>query len=213
MTDKIKYLGISFQDDLTWDNHHQLITKKLQRAIGILSKIRHYVPKWLLRTIYFSLFNSHLIYGCEVWRQKNTALFRKIQELQDKTIRIINFKPDEFNVNELYKSDKILKISDFINLKNTFFVKDTLETTIPTKFHDYFTLARNIHEHGTRNARRNLVDIPQVRAQTYGHFSIKSRCAATGNTMQTVLNKDITQIAYSDTKKCIVQHFLDSYTA
>ena len=28
-----------------------------------------------------------------------------------------------------------------------------------------------MHNHGTRNARNNLVDIPQVRTQTYGHFS------------------------------------------
>ena len=63
ISDSIKYLGLHLQDTLEWDIHLNVIIKKLQRAIGLLSKIRHYVPKWLLRTIYFSLFNSHLIYG------------------------------------------------------------------------------------------------------------------------------------------------------
>ena len=67
ISDTIKYLGLHLQDTLEWENHLKVIIKKLQRAIGLLSKIRHYVPKWLLRTIYFSLFNSHLIYGCEIW--------------------------------------------------------------------------------------------------------------------------------------------------
>ena len=125
VTDKIKYLGLHLQDSLEWDNHLKVIIKKLQRAIGLLSKIRHYVPKWLLRTIYFSLFNSHLIYGCEIWGQREARLFRNIQELQDKAIRIINFKPDEYDVNRLYYENKILKIKDFITLKNTLFVKDS----------------------------------------------------------------------------------------
>ena len=56
-----------------------------------------------------------------------------------------------------------------------------------------------------------LIDIPQVRTQTYGHYSIKSRCASTWNTLQNVLDKDLMQIAYSEAKKCIVQHCLDSY--
>ena len=59
ISDSIKYLGLHFQDTLEWDIHLNVIIKKLQRAIGLLSKIRYYVPKWLLRTIYFSLFNSH----------------------------------------------------------------------------------------------------------------------------------------------------------
>ena len=122
ISDSIKYLGLYLQDTLEWDIHLNAIIKKLQRAIGLLSKIRHYVPKWLLNTIYFSLFNSHLIYGCEIWGQRETQLFRNIQELQDKAIRIINFKLDDFDVNS--PKNKILKITDFLTLKNALFVKD-----------------------------------------------------------------------------------------
>ena len=104
-----------------------------------------------------------------------------------------------------------MKITDFISLKNTLFVKDSLEGNIPTPLQDYFKLARNIHGHGTRSAGKSLIDIPQVRTQTYGHCSIRSRCASTWNTLQNVLDKDLTQIAYSEVKKCIVQHCLDSY--
>ena len=117
ISDSIKYLGLHLQDTLDWDTHLNVIIKKLQRAIGLLSKVRHYVPKWLLRTIYFSLFNSHLIYGCKVWGQRETQLFRNIQELQDKAIRIINFKFDDYEVNSRYHENKILKIADFIALK------------------------------------------------------------------------------------------------
>ena len=58
----------------------------------------------------------------------------------------------------MYKNDKILKIRDFITLKNTLLVKDSLEGNTPTPLQNYFTLARNVHEHRTRGAERNLVD-------------------------------------------------------
>ena len=161
----------------------QLITK-LQRAIGLLSKVRHYVPRWLLRTIYYSLFNSHLVYACEVWGQKNTVLYQKILNLQNKAIKIINFDRNNKNIRELYKENKILCISDFIVLKNALLVKDCLEGINPTGFHNYFVKAKDLHQHNTRSATKNLVDIPQVKTTYYGHFSIRSQSALNWNHLQ-----------------------------
>ena len=72
----------------------------------------------------------------------------------------------------VFTMKKILKINDFIALKNVLFVKDSLQGNTPASLQNNFRLTREIHNHGTRNARNNLVDIPQVRTQTYGHFSI-----------------------------------------
>ena len=43
-----------------------------------------------------------------------------------KALRIINFKNNEYNVNELYKTNKILKIADFFKLLNCLFVRDVI---------------------------------------------------------------------------------------
>ena len=50
---------------------------------------------------------------------------KKISELQDKALRIINFKPINHPMLELYKN-KILKLQDYIKLLNCMFVKDLL---------------------------------------------------------------------------------------
>ena len=89
-----------------------------------------------------------------------------------------------------------------IALKNALFVKDSLQGNTPTSFQNNFRLSREMHNHGTRNARNNLVYIPQVRTQTYGHFSIKSRCANIWNVLQ---------ISHSHARKCVMEHFLNSY--
>ena len=51
------------------DKHLGNLKKKLNRSIGLFSKIRYYVPTNLLQTLHYSLFNSNLIYVCEIWGQ------------------------------------------------------------------------------------------------------------------------------------------------
>ena len=108
-TTSVKYLGVHLSDSLTWEIHFKNLQTKLNRAIGLLSKIRHYTPKSLLKTIYFSLFNSHLIYACQIWGQSKTKLFQEIEKLQDKAIHIISFLPKGASVKETYSTLKILK--------------------------------------------------------------------------------------------------------
>ena len=73
---KVKYLGMQMEQHLDWNVHIKNIVPKLNRPIGILSKIRHHVHKFLLKTIYYSIFNSHLIYACYLF---NTHLISKLQ--------------------------------------------------------------------------------------------------------------------------------------
>ena len=47
---KVKYLGVTLEEHLNWDEHLKVISAKLNRGIGLLAKIRHYVPKFLLKT-------------------------------------------------------------------------------------------------------------------------------------------------------------------
>ena len=91
ISNRLKYLGIQIVQHLNWNEHVKNIILKLTRAIGMLSKIRYYVSKFLLKTIYYSIFNSHLIYVCQVWGQNENCL-KKLSYVQNKAIRIINFK-------------------------------------------------------------------------------------------------------------------------
>ena len=59
---QVKYLLI-LQDDLHWKSHLTKLRKQLSRSIGLLSKVRYYVRKHLLRTIYHSISSFHLKFG------------------------------------------------------------------------------------------------------------------------------------------------------
>ena len=83
---KVKYLGIILDSRLTWKIHIDELCKKLGRTVGMLFKIRHQCNKNVLRSLYFSLFESHLSYGIPVWGSANRALTQKLFVLQKRLL-------------------------------------------------------------------------------------------------------------------------------
>ena len=83
LSSTVKYLGVILHEHLEWQGHINSLLIKLNRSAGLLSKIRHYVPKFLLRAIYFSIFNSYLIYTCQILGQKENTI-KKLSEIQEK---------------------------------------------------------------------------------------------------------------------------------
>ena len=135
----VKYLGVNLNDSLTWETDFKNLIPKLNKAIGLLSKVRHYTPKFILKTIYYFLFNSHLIYASQIWGQTKIKLFQEVVKLQNKPIRTINFLPfNSSNINKTYNDVKILKLPDFISLQNSLFVKNCFEKEIPNPFINCF---------------------------------------------------------------------------
>ena len=46
-------------EHLTFKNHMDTVKLKLNRANGLLAKLRHYVSPKILRTIYYAIFEPH----------------------------------------------------------------------------------------------------------------------------------------------------------
>ena len=167
-----------------------------------------HIPKYLLRTIYFSIFNSHMIHTCHIWGQ-NKCKIQKISKLQDKTIRIINFKQKNYPVAELYKNSRILKLSDYIKLLNCMFVRDTLTATQILAFKNYFKKAKESHRHNTRHTSKDTVEIPQPTTETYGRYSIRFQAATTWNNMQNALPINMLS-SYNEIKNNLTNYFYEN---
>ena len=75
MVKKTKYLGIMLDENLSFKYQIENLWFKLNRANGLLAKIRHYVQAGLRRTLpYFALFDSHLRYCCQIWGQNQNPM-------------------------------------------------------------------------------------------------------------------------------------------
>ena len=58
--------------------------KKIIKASGIISKIRHYVNRNAMKLIYYALVYPYLIYSNFVWRNTYKTRFKKIMKIQKK---------------------------------------------------------------------------------------------------------------------------------
>ena len=65
----VKYLGILIDSNLTWKHHVDHIASKISKIIGIIARLRHFVPLSTLLTIYQSLVFPYMSYGMAVWGQ------------------------------------------------------------------------------------------------------------------------------------------------
>ena len=97
-----KYLGVKIDQHLTWQHHINDLSVKLNRGIALLFKIRKFVNDKILRSIYFAIFESNLIYYSLVWAQNYKAINRLVI-LQEKSLRIINFQPLNSHISPLFR--------------------------------------------------------------------------------------------------------------
>ena len=71
---------------------------------------------------------------------------------------------------------KILKIKDFIMLRNIFFVKDCLSENVPVSFNDKFHPSKLPLNHTTRSASTYQLKVNNFKTERYDHKSIMSKC-------------------------------------
>ena len=183
---KAKYLGLLLDENLNFKSHLDSLRTKFRRANCLLSKIRHYVSKDLLRTIYYALFDSHLRYGCQIWGQCQTQSLHNLEVLQNKALRILKFTGHRENSQPLYKISKIFKLKDLVRPYNLQLVQNHLNDFLPENFLNYFTKTTNLHEHDTRGIRLN---VPIANTTCCGSNSITFKSIRKWNKLQAMLNK------------------------
>ena len=65
----VKYLGVLIDKNLSWKYHIDFIALKISKTIGIISRLRHFIPTPILLNIFRSLIYPYISYGLLVWGQ------------------------------------------------------------------------------------------------------------------------------------------------
>ena len=87
----IKYLGILIDSNLTSKYHISYITTKISKTIGVIARLRHFVPPSTLLTLYRSLISPYFLYGLTVWSQAPQIYLNQYLVLQKRALRLIYF--------------------------------------------------------------------------------------------------------------------------
>ena len=207
-SDSVKYLGISIDGYINWHAHEAVLSSKLSRALGMLSKIRHFVKHETLIMIYYGIFSSLLTYGSQILGQNNVA--NKLQIIQNKALRIINFKPSRNTASPLFKKCNILKLKDNISLQNFLFAHDSIKNNLPSPLLGQLSFVDTVHN--TRNEDCYQLDKPTNRTIIYGANSIKSKSVDIWNTINRLhYSKKLHEKSRSICKLFVKTYFTDQY--
>ena len=179
----VKYLGVIFDHQLTFDKQINSTAMKISRMVGILWKCQE-LHETAKLTIYHSLVASYLNYGILIWGSqlgKNLAgrfpmehvpnHLHKLNTAHNKVIRAIT-RSKKYNKETkiithtapLLKKLGLLSLNDIYYLHLTLFAYDCLRSPdLPSLFENYITTHVSVY---SNRASIYDVEIPRIRLDT-----------------------------------------------
>jgi Reverse transcriptase (RNA-dependent DNA polymerase) len=85
-----KTLGINFDETLSLNAHVDYLMGKLSKSLFMINRVKNVLPLSALRSIYFALFHSHLLYCPTILSCTSNKNIEKIAKMQKKAIRVIS---------------------------------------------------------------------------------------------------------------------------
>ena len=121
-----KYLGVVLDSKLSFFHHIQKIKTKLGRHCGVISNMRHYIPKSNLLKYYQSNIKPVIQYGILVYGGTSFSNLNQILILQRKIVQMIYFKSKFDSIMEALIDNKISTVHDFcVKVLRLFFESKT----------------------------------------------------------------------------------------
>ena len=108
--DHVKYLGVLLDSNLSWKFQINNVALKISRTVGVVARLRHFVPLTTLLNIYQSLILPYLTYGLAAWGQAAKTHLQKILVLQKRVLRLMYFSEPRAHAVPLFISSKILPL-------------------------------------------------------------------------------------------------------
>ena len=138
--------------NLSWKYHIESICHKIRKSIGIIAKIRHYVPCRVLLSVYNSLIVPlHLTY--DICASGNCALTfqRKIVIVQKRALRPIYFSKSKEHTVPFFLKSNCLPLPSLFFRDCSYLLYDVNRQTAPASILNQFVKTSQIHNYRTRS--------------------------------------------------------------
>ena len=172
-TKSFKYLGVHITSNLSWNLHLEILRGKLSRAIFVLKRIAPFILSKDIKTIYYTVFHSHLNYANLNWGHCSDSALKNITSLQNRAFRIISYWHPTFLMSPFPPNPQTIHFKMLSILYFKF--KNNL---LPLDLQNRLSILNNppSHSHNTRG--KDLPPAPSLRTE-YGrtrlYYQIYSR--------------------------------------
>ena len=167
-TSCIRFLGVTIDDQLIYNAHVKVLSKKLSCVVGVMKRNANCLPPFVLRQEYFSLFQSAMEYGVAVWGGCGLTNRAKIARTQNRVLKLLsNFPgtvPLPLTFERLYTLRLLCKFENYLN-----------SPLINNKIHHKVVSLILNHSYGTRFHVNENINLPRsVKTVSQKQFFFKS---------------------------------------
>ena len=148
----VKYLGILLDSNLSWKFRIEYVALKISKIIGVIARLRHFVPLCTLLNIYRSLIFPYMSYGLAAWGQAAKTHLHKLLVLQKRVLRLMYFSEPRAHAVSLFITSNILPINMLYVEAVSSLMYGISRLSVPSNISDLFTKAYKIHTHKTRSS-------------------------------------------------------------
>ena len=160
----VKFLGVTIDENLSWNQHIGAICNRLSKNIGILYKLHSY-PKIILLLLFNTLILPHLNYCIYIWGNCSDQNMSRLLKLQKKAIRIISHAGYRAHTEPIFSCLNLLNIHKMYLYQCGIFMYSNFHQLLPVSLPNYFKLNNQVHAHETRN--RTDYHLPLVRLSSF----------------------------------------------
>ena len=201
-----KFLGVTLDSNLNWNDHVQKINTSISKSVGILWKLKPLLTKKILLMLYNSLVLPHINYCNVVWGNCNKSKIDSLFLLQKKAIRICTHSAYLAHTSSLFKQSKTLKVPDLHTYQSAIFMFKHINKLLPF-FHDTFTPNSEIHTYPTRHRNDLHLNNPKL---LLAHRSIRHHGPDIWNSLPEEIKSRTSLFSFKATlKKFIVSNYED----
>jgi hypothetical protein len=137
---QIKFLGLTLDDKLSWNQHIDRIINKLSSITYALKQVKYALTTDALKLIYYAQVHSIMSYGVIFWGSSPSA--KGVFKLQKRIIRIVTNKKPRDSCTDVFKSMRI-------NTLYSQYIYSLILFVVNNKY--IFATNDEIHTHNTRN--------------------------------------------------------------
>ena len=157
-TKSFKFVGVSLDETLTWDQHINNVNNKLSSANFALNQVKHFLPQKILKSLYDTMFKPHIDYSNIIWGISKSKGINNIQKNQKKAIRNIVGAKYNSHTDPIFGKLETLKFEDLVNLNICKFSAKFIHENLPSTFSTVFKKLNSTRTY------KMLIDIPKSKS-------------------------------------------------
>ena len=175
-------LGVSLDETLSWNSHVNRLCLTLSKRIGLIRRLRQFIPKQNRIVLYYGLIQSSLDYCIIVWGNTTECNIDKVFTLQKRLLRVLFELPYDFPSADLFNMFEVMSVRQRIFYFLAISAFNCFSQTAPRYLSDLFILNRNVNSYMTRSTALLNCYVPRFNLKV-GQRSFRYRVVKVWNSL------------------------------